>query len=553
MLAGRYTLRRLLGRGGMGEVWEAHDAVLQRSVAVKLIRLSQGCDAQVTGQRFIREAQASAAISHPNVVTIHDFGTENSVAFMVMERLPGPDLATLVKREGPLPVEQAARYLEEVASGLAAAHAEGVLHRDIKPSNVMLTKSGSAKVLDFGIAALADDAEHLTGTANVIGTFAYLAPERIMGAPATPRTDLYALGCLGTVLLSGRPPFEGTSGQLVYKHLNEAPPALSAARPDAPAALLTLLADLLAKNPAARPESAAAVVARLREIQATTARPNPDHSSTSTILGVTLPRPSAVDSVPHGATVLRPPVAASMPAAPGGSPRRGSGRLLGIIGGSAAALVLMAGMAVAVPRFAASASFLTAPTTQDLAQEATQSPASQATAPIPTTEAPSAIAPPTTTLESSTTTQDPDDGTVTPLDTSSTTSTTAKRPVIPPKAPPKSTTTTQATTTTTVTTTTKATTTTTTTKATTTAAPQRRVTVTKGAIANQPTCPTCAWVVVRTANFSGNVTCTLYWPTAAGSWVQGPNAVLRTKYWYGVKGRTVKVTCGGVTGSLVWP
>ena len=263
MLADRYVLGRSLGQGGMGSVWQGEDQVLGRTVAVKLIQLASQSD-ETAQVRFTREARAAAGLVHPNIVTVHDFGVDDEIAFMVMECLPGPDLATLVRRKGPLPVDQALGYLEQAAAGLAAAHSRGILHRDMKPANLVLTSLGTVKVLDFGIAALADHSEQLTAASQLIGTFSYLAPERSMGVPASVQSDLYALGCVAVTLLTGKPQFEGTTGQIVLKHLNEPPPRLTLRRADLPAGLEELIGSLLAKDPSMRPLSAEDVVNQLR-------------------------------------------------------------------------------------------------------------------------------------------------------------------------------------------------------------------------------------------------------------------------------------------------
>ncbi len=296
-MANRYVLGRSLGQGGMGSVWQAQDLTLQRTVAVKLIHLSSQAD-ETSQARFIREAQAAAGLVHPNIVTVHDFGVDDGIAFMVMEYLPGPDLATLVRRSGPLPVDQALDYLEQAAAGLAAAHARGILHRDVKPANLMLTGFGTLKVLDFGIAALADHSHNLTATSQLIGTLSYLAPERSMGSPASVQSDLYALGCVAVTLLTGAPPFEGTTGQIVLKHLNQAPPRLSAHRPGLPASLDVLIGSLLAKDPAQRPASAEDVI---RWISA--CREAVSSSGSHGRESVTMPRPAS----PSEPAQSRPP------------------------------------------------------------------------------------------------------------------------------------------------------------------------------------------------------------------------------------------------------
>lgn len=207
LLAGRYRLVRPIDRGGMGQVWAGVDTVLQRDVAVKVMQV--GTDDPVAAGRFRTEAQATAALSHPNVVTIFDLGVDGPVAFLVMELLPGPTLATLVTDLGPLPVFEALLLAEQAAAGLSAAHQAGVVHRDVKPSNLMLDADNRLKVVDFGIARLAQStSSRLTAANTVVGSAHYLSPEQAEGSPVDLRTDLYALGCVLMTLLTG-PPLRG--------------------------------------------------------------------------------------------------------------------------------------------------------------------------------------------------------------------------------------------------------------------------------------------------------------------------------------------------------
>ena len=258
VLANRYVLGRAIGGGGMGMVWQAEDQQLGRSVAIKFIQLGSGADADAR-ERFSREARAAASLSHPNIVTVHDYGVDQGVAYMVMERLAGPDLETLVRDQGPLPIDTVLDYMGQAAAGLAAAHAGQILHRDIKPANLSLTAMGTLKILDFGIAKLADEAQHMTSTNQLMGTVAYLAPERTMSEPATIQCDLYSLGCVMMTLLTGEPPFGGTTAETLLKHVSHQPPRPSERRSDLPEALDDLALCLLAKDPDKRPLSASAV------------------------------------------------------------------------------------------------------------------------------------------------------------------------------------------------------------------------------------------------------------------------------------------------------
>lgn len=267
LIASRYRLRRRAGRGGMGEVWVGFDTVLGREVAVKLVNLAAGDD-PVAAERFRREALATAALSHENVVTIFDAGTDGSTAFIVMELLPGPTLAGLLKDRAPLAIDRALELAEQIAAALAATHLVGVIHRDIKPSNLMLDGTGRLKVVDFGIARLAESTAQLTATSTVVGSATYMAPEQAAGQPASPGTDLYALGCVLMALLTGRPPFEGEHPlSILQQHMNTAPPRIRDRRPDAPPGVDNLVHQLLAKAPEHRPVDAGQVRDRITALR----------------------------------------------------------------------------------------------------------------------------------------------------------------------------------------------------------------------------------------------------------------------------------------------
>ena len=208
VLSDRYELSRLLGRGGMGEVYEAYDQKLSRRVAVKRVR-SELAD-EPAQERFVREVRHTAAFAHPNVVTVFDVGDESDHPYFVMELVEGRTLAAALAAEGPLPVDEAARIADSVLAGLAAAHAQGLIHRDVKPSNVLLGADGSVKLSDFGIAkAVHDAAAPLTAAGEVLGTPTYLAPEQTRGEQAGPPADIYAVGVLLYELLAGVLPFHG--------------------------------------------------------------------------------------------------------------------------------------------------------------------------------------------------------------------------------------------------------------------------------------------------------------------------------------------------------
>lgn len=268
VLGGRYAIGQTIGVGGMGEVHVATDRVLGRQVAVKTVRVGgAGGPVDPTSlERFRREAVAVAALQHPHVVTIYDTGVDGDTAFLVMELLPGPDLATVVARRGPLPEAQVRQLAAQVAAGLGAAHRAGIVHRDIKPANLVFDAQGGLRIVDFGIARLEHaGARGLTATDTVLGSAHYLSPEQVEGRPADARSDLYALGCVMTTMLTGRPPFDAEHAIAVaHQHLGVAAPPIQASRPDVSPELAELVAHLLAKAPEHRPQSATDVLARLQ-------------------------------------------------------------------------------------------------------------------------------------------------------------------------------------------------------------------------------------------------------------------------------------------------
>ena len=268
-LADRYELVRRLASGGMGEVWLARDAVLGREVAVKLIAVGSDSDPDAL-ERFRREATMTAALGHPNIVTIFDSGTHNGSAFLVMELLAGPTLAQFVADRGPLPELEAVGLGAQIAAGLAAAHRAGVVHRDIKPSNLMFSSSGALKILDFGIARLSQTtAPALTQANAVIGSAPYLSPEQAVGAPADERSDLYSLGCVMVTMMTGLPPFTGEHPiAVLQQHVHNDPPLLRDRQPGVSPATEELVGRLLNKRAEQRPASADEVEDRLTRIMA---------------------------------------------------------------------------------------------------------------------------------------------------------------------------------------------------------------------------------------------------------------------------------------------
>ncbi|WP_197444237.1 serine/threonine-protein kinase [Maioricimonas rarisocia] len=261
---GKYTVEGPIGRGGMGVVWKAHDPDLSRTVAIKVLapHLAQSLTAR---RRFQREARAAAAISHPHVLTIHHVEEQNKAPFLVMEYIAGGSLKEFVAERGKLDPVLAIQLCCQIAQGLAAAHAQGVIHRDVKPSNVMLHEGGvRVRIADFGLARAAFDNSDLTSHDHAVGTPAYMAPEQLRGARVDARADLFSLGCVMHYMLIGHSPFQGrTQAETIHKILGQPHRSLLDVDPTIPPALAEIVDRLLQKNPDERYQSAFEVAALL--------------------------------------------------------------------------------------------------------------------------------------------------------------------------------------------------------------------------------------------------------------------------------------------------
>ncbi|MCL2514359.1 MAG: serine/threonine protein kinase [Microbacteriaceae bacterium] len=250
---GRYELQSRIAIGGMGEVWQATDQVIGRTVAIKILKDEYLGDPSFL-ERFRTEARHAALVNHEGIANVFDYGEDAGSAFLVMELVPGEALSSILEREGHLSADRTLDIVAQTASALQAAHAAGLVHRDIKPGNLLITPEGRVKITDFGIARVADQVP-LTATGQVMGTVQYLSPEQASGHPASPATDIYSLGIVAYECVAGRRPFTGESQvAIAMAQINEAPPALP---PTVPEPVSNLIMASIAKNPVDRPASAA--------------------------------------------------------------------------------------------------------------------------------------------------------------------------------------------------------------------------------------------------------------------------------------------------------
>ena len=248
----RYELNHLIARGGMAEVYRAHDRLLDRPVALKVLFPELSVDRSFV-ERFRREAQAAANLSHPNIVPVFDWGEDTGTYFIVMEFIDGRPLSSILKSAGPLSAERTADIGAHVAAALGYAHKHGVVHRDVKPGNVLITDDGQVKVTDFGIARAVNTEESLTQTGAVMGTATYFSPEQAEGLGVDSRSDIYSLGVVLFEMVVGRPPFLGDSPVAVAsKHVRDHPPAPRELNPQIPPTFEAIILKAMAKDPAYR-------------------------------------------------------------------------------------------------------------------------------------------------------------------------------------------------------------------------------------------------------------------------------------------------------------
>ncbi|WP_193312757.1 serine/threonine-protein kinase [Georgenia subflava] len=354
LLADRYELGPALGQGGMAEVWRARDRVLGRDVAVKTVNLAATTD-PTTGDRLRREAVATAALEHPDIVTVYDAGVDGDTGYLVMELLTGRDLAVIL-REGPLQLGLALHVAARIAGALDAAHGAGIVHRDIKPANIVVD-GADVTVLDFGIAAVE---HHAVGTLTVpgttFGTAEYMSPEQARGEPVSSASDMYSFGCLLTTLVAGRAPFTGEPPiVLLQHHAFRDAPRLDDLSPGVPRELVDLVDELLAKDPHTRPSARAARDVLDRLVEETGGEPVvaavPDPGLAGRVgaaiaaaeangsmgsAGSADP-PATAEHVVAGEPATTAAMASAEPdAAPGAATRAGSGSMATLLGSTAA-------------------------------------------------------------------------------------------------------------------------------------------------------------------------------------------------------------------------
>ncbi len=309
-IAGRYQIIKKLGAGAFGTVYKAKDKILGRMVAIKTIRLeglaAAGTSLEQLMDRFKREAQISAQLKHPNIVTIYDVGEMEGTSYLAMEFIDGIGLDRAISGAGRLTTERAAGLGAQVADALDFAHRHNVVHRDIKPANIMIEGGDRVKVTDFGIAKVTDSADHLTQTGSLLGTPSYMSPEQARGSELDGRSDLFAVGCILYEMITGKKAFRGESiTGLIFKIITEEPPPLRAEDPDIPDEMIRIIAKCLAKQPGQRYQAGRELADDLLALSRPGSSPTLRQTDVATAPGSWPPRAAA--SAP---TISTPPTVA---------------------------------------------------------------------------------------------------------------------------------------------------------------------------------------------------------------------------------------------------
>ncbi len=346
---GKYEIRRQLGRGAMGTVYEGFDPVIERVVAIKTVRLPEVADDETKEEiaRFRREAQAAGRLTHPNIVGVFDYGETADLAYIVMEYVDGPSLKNLLDKNERFPLPEIVRIMGDLLAGLQFSHERGVVHRDIKPANLMLTKAGQGKIADFGIARI--ESSSMTQAGTVLGTPAYMSPEQFMGQVVDARSDIYSSGVLLYQLLTGERPFEGSMSAIMHKALNTEAPSPSQISVTAPRGFDAVVRKAMAKRPEDRYASAAEFMAAIRaaaEAPATAAEAPADNGEATMIA---VPRPASTTPAQRAAADLSvSSLAASIappPRPPAVTPKAGKSSVMPLaLGGGVAVLAVVGGL-----------------------------------------------------------------------------------------------------------------------------------------------------------------------------------------------------------------
>jgi eukaryotic-like serine/threonine-protein kinase len=317
---GKYEIVGKIGQGAMGEVFKAHDPILGRDVAIKTMSAQIGADEELR-KRFHREAQSAARLSHPNIITIFDFGEDQGKVYMAMELLEGDDLKDLIGRHTPMSLERKLEIMEQICDGLAFAHAKDVVHRDLKPANLHIQRGGQVKIMDFGLAKMASS--DMTRAGMIMGTPNYMSPEQVRGEKATSRSDVFSLGAVFYELLTNRKPFEADSLHAVlFQVMQNEPESLTTAAPSVPASLRQVVERAMLKDAAGRYRDGADLREALRPVRAGIAQWSagaslPPMSADATIVGDVVitpappaPRPATRPPAPPPSPQTRPPIPA---------------------------------------------------------------------------------------------------------------------------------------------------------------------------------------------------------------------------------------------------